>query len=37
MPAKILSYGSLNIDYVYRVPHLVQPGETLASISFETF
>ena len=21
--------GSLNIDYVYRVPHFVQPGETI--------
>lgn len=28
---KILTYGSLNLDYVYRVPHFVQPGETLAS------
>ena len=27
---KILSYGSLNLDYVYRVPHFVAPGETLA-------
>jgi len=28
----IYNYGSINIDYVYRVPHLVRPGETLASI-----
>lgn len=27
--AKILSYGSLNLDYVYHVPHFVAPGETL--------
>lgn len=28
---KILNFGSLNIDYVYDVPHFVQPGETLMS------
>lgn len=28
---KILSFGSLNIDYVYRVDHFVRKGETLAS------
>jgi len=28
----ILNFGSINIDYVYRVPHLVEPGETLASL-----
>lgn len=27
----ILSFGSLNLDYVYHVPHFVCPGETLAS------
>lgn len=27
---KILSYGSLNIDHVYRVDHIAKPGETLA-------
>ena len=27
---KILSYGSLNLDYVYHVPHFVAPGETLS-------
>lgn len=26
---RILNFGSLNIDYVYTVPHFVQPGETL--------
>ena len=30
----IYNVGSINIDYVYRVPHLVLPGETLASRSF---
>ena len=28
---KILTYGSLNLDYVYQVSRFVQPGETLAS------
>lgn len=31
---KILNYGSLNIDHVYSVGHLVRPGETLASTSY---
>ncbi len=31
MKAKILNYGFLNIDHVYRVPHFVKAGETLAS------
>ncbi|WP_404983963.1 ribokinase [Cobetia marina] len=30
----LYNYGSINIDHVYRVPHLVRPGETLASHSF---
>ena len=30
---KTLCFGSLNIDYVYRVPHFVQKGETLAANS----
>lgn len=29
--AKILNYGSLNIDYVYDMPHFVKAGETLTS------
>lgn len=37
MKKKILNYGSLNIDTVYRVPHFVQPGETLTCSSLETF
>lgn len=28
---KILNFGSLNLDYVYKVPHFVTPGETLAA------
>ncbi|MEI7879441.1 MAG: ribokinase [bacterium] len=34
---KILNFGSLNIDLVYRVPHIVKPGETLSSLSLTTF
>lgn len=28
---KVLNIGSLNIDYVYNVSHIVRPGETLAT------
>ena len=31
---KFLSYGSVNIDLVFTVDHVVQPGETLSSSSF---
>jgi len=34
---KVLSFGSLNIDYVYKVPHFVQAGETMSSLSLNTF
>ena len=34
---KILNYGSLNIDYVYQVPHIVQPGETISSAGLSVF
>lgn len=30
----ILNFGSLNIDYVYAVPHIVHPGETIATSSY---
>ena len=33
----VLNYGSLNIDLVYRLPHIVRPGETLSSLSLERF
>lgn len=29
---KIYNLGSLNVDYVYRVEHFLQPGETLSAI-----
>ena len=34
---KILNFGSLNIDYVYHVPHFLRPGETLSSTAREVF
>lgn len=30
---RILNFGSINIDYVYKVPHFVRPGETISSQS----
>lgn len=35
--ARLLNVGSLNIDRVFRVPHLVRPGETLSSRSLQMF
>lgn len=34
---KILNFGSLNLDYVYQVEHMVRPGETLASADMQVF
>ena len=34
---EILCYGSLNIDYVYQVKGIVRPGETIESLSLQTF
>ena len=34
---KVLNIGSMNLDLVYRVDHIVQPGETEASVSMNTF
>lgn len=34
---KILNFGSLNIDYVYSVGHMVQAGETLASDALNVY
>lgn len=34
---KILNFGSINIDYVYKVDHFVQAGETESSISRQIF
>lgn len=34
---KVLNFGSLNIDYTYRVDHIVAPGETISSKNLEIF
>lgn len=34
---KILSFGSLNLDKVYRVSHFIRPGETMAAFTLETY
>ena len=34
---KVLVFGSLNIDHVYQVPHMVQGGETLLSTRVDLF
>ena len=30
---KILNFGSLNLDYVYKVEHFARPGETISALS----
>ena len=34
---KVLNFGSLNVDYVYQVDHMVMPGETQSSSGMEIF
>ena len=34
---KVLNFGSLNVDYVYDVPHFVQPGETITATARNIF
>ena len=34
---KILNFGSINIDFVYEVPHFVAPGETMCALSRHCF
>lgn len=34
---KVLCFGSLNIDYTYKVNHFVKKGETLSSDSLQVF
>ena len=34
---KVLCFGSLNIDYTYKVEHFVRKGETLSSESLQVF
>lgn len=33
--AQVVCYGSLNIDYVYQVDHIVRDGETIASTALD--
>ena len=34
---KVLNYGSLNVDYVYSVDHIIVGGETQHSSKLEVF
>ena len=34
---KVLNFGSLNIDHVYRVADFVRPGETISAIGYAKF
>lgn len=34
---KVLNFGSINLDFVYSVDHMVQPGETQSSYGMEVF
>ena len=34
---KVLDFGSLNVDYVYSVPHIIEGGETMLSSKMEVF
>ena len=34
---KVFCFGSLNIDYTYKVDHFVQKGETISSESLQVF
>lgn len=34
---KVLNIGSMNLDYVYQVDHIVQPGETISSGGMNIF
>lgn len=34
---KVLNFGSLNIDHVYRVAEFVRPGETISALSYAKF
>ena len=35
MNMKIYNFGSMNIDNVYRVHHIVRPGETISSLGYQ--
>jgi ribokinase len=33
----IINVGSLNLDWVYQVPHFVRPGETIAALAYNEY
>ncbi len=35
--ANVINFGSLNIDKVYQLPHIVRPGETISSTGYNTW
>ena len=35
--SQILNFGSLNVDYVYKVNNIVKPGETVSSLSMQIY
>lgn len=37
MKEKVLNFGSLNLDYVYQVDHILQHGETLSTSGMNVF
>lgn len=37
MSGRVLNFGSLNIDYVYSVDHIVREGETESSLDYQVF
>lgn len=32
---KVLNIGSMNLDYVYSVDHIIAPGETQGNLRYE--
>lgn len=34
---RILNFGSLNVDHVYRVKTFVRPGETISALDYRVF
>jgi ribokinase len=34
---RVLNFGSLNVDHVYRVAHIARPGETVAGTAYHRF
>lgn len=34
---KVLNIGSMNLDYVYSVDHIIAPGETQATYGMNVF